>query len=233
MVNRKRIIVLTGAGISAESGLATFRDNGGLWEQYRFEDVASIDAWYRDPALVQRFYNMRRKDAAAAQPNAAHRALAQLEAHHDVQIITQNVDDLHERGGSTNILHLHGELRKVRSTGNPRLIYDVGDREIHMGDLAEDGCQLRPHIVWFGEDVPLIHQAAQLCATADVFVVIGTSLQVYPAAGLLDYVEDHVPKYVVGPETPPTSLGYRNIKAIVAKATEGVPLLVQELAGQQ
>ena len=185
MIQKKHIVVLTGAGISAESGLKTFRDSDGLWNGYNVEDVATPRAWKKNPQLVLDFYNMRRKDVAAAKPNAAHDGLAALQSDFDVHIITQNIDDLHERAGSKNILHLHGEIFKMRSEKNEKLIYEItGD--IKLGDKAEDGGQLRPAIVWFEEPVPMIERAAAITATAEIFVVVGTSLMVYPAAGLVN-----------------------------------------------
>lgn len=199
---RKKIVVITGAGISAESGLATFRDSGGVWEKFDINDVASIQGWEKDPENVLEFYNARRKQAAEAKPNAAHKALADLEEHFDVQIVTQNVDDLHERGGSSNVLHLHGELRKARSIDNEELVIDIGADPIKMGDVAEDGAQLRPDVVWFGELVPMIEPAAIEVSKADILVVVGTSLVVYPAAGLVDYAPPNIPKYIVDPAEP-------------------------------
>lgn len=195
---KKRLVVLTGAGISAESGIQTFRDSDGLWENHRIEDVATPEGWYRNQELVLRFYNERRKKLLHVQPNAGHQALVEAEHEFDVQIITQNVDDLHERAGSQNVLHLHGELRKVRSVRYPELVYDW-DEDLHTGDLCERGSQLRPHIVWFGEDVPMIVPAADLAESADVFMVVGTSLQVYPAAGLMSYADHLTPVYYVDP----------------------------------
>ena len=176
---KPKLVVLTGAGISAESGIATFRDSGGLWEQHRIEDVATPEGWHRDKELVNRFYNLRRKQAAEVEPNEGHKALVRLEEQFEVYIITQNVDNLHERAGSTRVLHLHGELSKVRSTVDPSLVYEIGDRQIAIGDKCEKGSQLRPHIVWFGEAVPAIEEATRITESADVFMVIGTSLQVY------------------------------------------------------
>ena len=183
----KKVVVLTGAGISAESGIRTFRDSGGLWEEHRIEDVATPEAWQRNQELVLEFYNQRRKQLYDCNPNAGHYALVKLEEKYDVQIITQNVDDLHERAGSTKVLHLHGELKKARSTTNPELIYDIKGWELKKGDKCERGSQLRPHIVWFGEEVPNIVTAAQISSKADIYIVIGTSLNVYPAAGLMSY----------------------------------------------
>jgi NAD-dependent deacetylase len=216
---KKKLVVLTGAGISAESGLKTFRDSDGLWNGYNIEDVATPGAWRRNPQLVLEFYNMRRRDCALAQPNAAHKILAELEEDFDVQIITQNIDDLHERAGSTNILHLHGEIFKMRSEKNERLIQEIrGD--INYGDLATDGAQLRPHIVWFEEAVPMIEPAALLTKTADIFLVVGTSLAVYPAAGLVNYAPWPIPKFIVDKRVPGSAL--YNLTAIEKPATEGM-----------
>ena len=192
----QHIVVLTGAGISAESGLKTFRDSEGLWMGHNIEDVATPRAYQKNPQLVLDFYNMRRREVAVANPNAAHLGLAKLEEKYNVTIVTQNIDDLHERGGSTNILHLHGEIFKMRSDKNEHLISEIrGD--IKLGDKAKDGAQLRPHIVWFEEPVPLIEKAAEIMSLADIFILIGTSLQVYPAAGLIHYIKDNVPKYII------------------------------------
>ena len=224
----KRIVVLTGAGVSAESGIQTFRDGDGLWNKYRFEDLASPGAWARDPKLVQDFYNWRRKIVWEAEPNPAHTALAKLETKYDVQIITQNVDDLHERGGSSNVLHLHGEIKKARSTVDPGLVYELDHWELKMGDKCEKGSQLRPHIVWFGEAVPMIEPAAEISSTADIFIVIGTSMVVYPAASLIVYAKPDIPKYYVDPKAFEVS-GISNLVTIKKKAGEGVPELVDEL----
>ena len=227
MAAKKKLVVLTGAGISAESGLKTFRDSDGLWNGYNIEDVATPRAWRKDPRLVLEFYNMRRADVAKAQPNAAHYGLADLENDFEVTIITQNIDNLHERGGSTNVLHLHGEIFKMHSEINHRLLYDItGD--INWGDKAEDGGQLRPAIVWFEEPVPMIEIAASVASAADIFVVIGTSLAVYPAAGLLHYAPRNIPKFIVDRSVPSTA-GVSNIKAIEKPATEGIVLLQQQL----
>lgn len=217
---KPRLVVLTGAGISAESGLRTFRDTDGLWEGYDVYEVASPQGWQKNPALVQDFYNGRRQDVKAALPNAAHTGLAKLEEKYDVRIITQNIDDLHERGGSTQVLHLHGEIFKMRSVNNEELIYDI-DGDIKMGDLAEDGGQLRPHIVWFGEAVPMIEKAAREVWEADIFVVVGTSLQVYPAASLLQYVKPDVPVYIIDRKIPEVSKA-DNLYLIEKPATAGV-----------
>lgn len=223
----KKLVVLTGAGISAESGIRTFRDSGGLWEGYRIEDVATPEAWKKDPQQVLRFYNERRKNVLEAQPNAGHLGLVELEKHFDVQIITQNVDDLHERAGSENVLHLHGSLLQSRSSVAEELIYDcTGD--INMGDRCDKGHQLRPHIVWFGEAVPMMEQAARLTHDADVFVVVGTSLVVYPAASLVSYVRKHRPIYIVDPKRPDVSLP-SNVHFIEKAATTGVIELIRLL----
>lgn len=219
-MSKKRLVVLTGAGISAESGLKTFRDSDGLWEGYDIHEVATATAWRRNPSLVQEFYNMRRRGVKEAQPNAAHYALAELENDFDVHIITQNIDDLHERAGSTNILHLHGEIFKMRSEKNEELIYPVYD-DIKMGDTAEDGGQLRPHIVWFEEPVPKMEEAIMIAKQAEVFLIVGTSLVVYPAAGLVNYAPWQIPKFIVDKKVPYTSLLY-NLTAIEKGAGEGM-----------
>jgi NAD-dependent deacetylase len=219
-MNKKKLVVLTGAGISAESGLKTFRDSDGLWEGYDINEVATATAWRRNPALVLEFYNMRRKNVLEAEPNAAHYGLAQLQDEFDVQIITQNIDNLHERGGAKKVLHLHGEILKMRSEKNEELIYPIMD-EIKHGDKAEDGTQLRPHIVWFEEAVPMMDEAARLVRQADVFAVVGTSLVVYPAAGLVYYAPLHAPKFIVDKKIPYTS-PLQNLTLIEKPATEGV-----------
>jgi NAD-dependent deacetylase len=196
---RKRLIVFTGAGMSAESGIATFRGGDGLWEQYRIEDVATPEAWAKNPSLVQEFYNQRRKGVLAAEPNAGHYQIAQWQEDFDVTVVTQNIDDLHERAGSRDVLHLHGEIRKSRSTLDPNLVYAVNGWELRMGDQCEKGSQLRPHIVWFGEEVPMLQTAAELIEEADIFIVVGTSLQVYPAAGLIHHAFKAQQKFVVDP----------------------------------
>lgn len=228
---KKKLVVLTGAGISAESGLKTFRDADGLWEGYDLNEVATATAWRKNPALVQEFYNMRRKNVMEAQPNKAHYILAELEEQFNVHIITQNIDDLHERAGSTNILHLHGEILKMRSEKNESLIYPIHD-DIQMGDRAEDGAQLRPHIVWFEEPVYLIEEAARITRTADIFVVVGTSLVVYPAAGLVDYAPWPIPKYIVDKKVPYTSSLY-NLTAIEKGAGEGLAELKELLLNEK
>lgn len=227
-MKKETIIVLTGAGISAESGISTFRDSGGLWEQHDIMEVATYEAWQRNMALVIDFYNQRRKQLYEVEPNAAHYALAKLESRYDVHIITQNVDDLHERAGSTNVMHLHGELKKVRSSVDDSLVYDLEGWELKPGDLCEKGSQLRPHIVWFGEMVPLISEAAALSSMADIYLIIGTSLNVYPAAGLVEYVGPGVPVYLIDP----LELGVshiQNLTCIKEKAGTGTPKLVEEL----
>lgn len=226
-MKKKKLVVLTGAGISAESGLKTFRDTDGLWEGYNIEDVATPRAWKKDPQLVLDFYNMRRKNVRDAVPNVAHTGLAELEKDFDVHIITQNIDDLHERAGSTKVLHLHGEILKMRSEHNDKLIYDIED-DIRLGDKAEDGAQLRPHIVWFEEAVPMIEPAIALAGAADIFVVVGTSLAVYPAAGLINYTPRDIPKYIVDKKIPYTS-ALHGITAIEKPATEGVKELMNRL----
>jgi len=219
-MNRKKIVVLTGAGISAESGLRTFRDSDGLWEGYNVTEVATPGAWHRNPELVLKFYNERRRNVAAAQPNAAHIGLAALEHDHDVTVITQNIDDLHERAGSTRVLHLHGEIFKMRSEADEQLVYEIrGDMQ--PGDRAEDGALLRPAIVWFEEPVPMIETAAWIVRNADIFVVVGTSLVVYPAAGLMHYAPAHIPKYIIDKKLPAVS-GIPNLTSIEKPATEGV-----------
>lgn len=230
-MQKQNIVVLTGAGISAESGLQTFRGAGGLWNGYKIEEVASIDAWYNNPQRVLDFYNMRRADAMQAQPNAAHKALAELEQYHHVQIITQNVDDLHERAGSTKVLHLHGKLREARSSQYHNLVYDIGGDPIKLGDKCERGAQLRPNIVWFGENVPLIGDAMDLAATADLLLVIGTMLNVYPAASLTHYVRPNTPIYLVDPQPNKEAVrGIRNLTVRADKATLAVPALVERWA---
>jgi NAD-dependent deacetylase len=222
-----RLVVLTGAGISAESGIRTFRDSDGLWEGYDIYEVASPRGWKKDPKLVLDFYNMRRKDVANAQPNAAHRGLAELEKDFDVTIITQNIDDLHERAGSTKVVHLHGEIFKMRSVLDTNTIYDIKD-DILPGDMAADGGQLRPHIVWFEEPVPMIETAAAITGMADIFVVIGTSLVVYPAAGLLNFAPAAIPKFIIDKQIPATR-SVANLTAIETTASEGIQVLKSKL----
>lgn len=223
----KKLVVLSGAGMSQESGLKTFRDMGGLWEQYRVEDVASIEGWYRNPELVMNFYNERRKQLFETEPNAGHFAVAALENDFDVQVITQNVDDLHERAGSTKVLHLHGELRKARSTKDPDLVYTLDHWELKFGDKCEKGSQLRPHIVWFGEAVPAFYEAIPMVEAADILVVVGTSMQVYPAAGLVNYTRPGVPVFVVDPVRPDFYMN--NVTYIEEKASVGMNILKSKL----
>mgnify|MGYP000856631023 FL=1 len=224
----KKIVVLTGAGMSAESGIRTFRDSNGLWEEHRVEDVATYDAWLRNQQLVLDFYNQRRKQLYEVTPNAGHLALVELEKKFEVQIITQNVDDLHERAGSAHVLHLHGELKKARSTVDETLVYELPGWELKKGDLCEKGSQLRPHIVWFGEAVPMIEPALELAAQADIFIVIGTSLNVYPAAGLVYYVKDQTPVYLIDPHAEMLQ-GVNNLTVFRETAGTGVPKLVKML----
>jgi len=223
-MSKPRLVVLTGAGISAESGIPTFRGSDGLWEGHRVEDVASPEGWRRNPGLVLDFYNQRRRKALAAQPNAGHRILAELEQDFAVTIVTQNIDTLHERAGSTQVIHLHGLITQSRSTADPNLIYEIEGSELNLGDLCERGSQLRPNIVWFGEAVPLIDTAAALAAEADVFLVVGTSLLVYPAAGLIHVPAARVPKYLVDPQIPETR-GIPNLTTIPAVASHGLARL--------
>lgn len=227
-MEKKRIVVLTGAGISAESGLKTFRDGDGLWEEHRVADVATPDAFRKDPGLVLRFYNMRRDACLAARPNAAHQGLVQLEEQYEVKIITQNIDDLHERAGSAHVLHLHGVLTQKRSVRNDEVLYPY-DGPISLGDQAPDGGQFRPHVVWFGEAVPNIEPAFELVNNwADIIVLIGSSLLVYPAAGLLKYAPPHIPKYVIDKQIPDVD-GLQNLVKIEMPATLGVQRLLDIL----
>lgn len=226
----KKIAVLTGAGISAESGLKTFRDAGGLWEGHRVEEVATPEAWSKNPGLVLKFYNERRRQLKLAGPNLAHQLLARLESDYKMSIITQNVDDLHERGGSTDIIHLHGELNKSRSERYTDLVYECTE-DIHLGDLCEKGYQLRPHIVWFGEPVPLLQAAALRFAEADIGIIIGTSLQVYPAAGLIQYLPADCPVYYIDPY-PHVSAELRhrkNLHLFPFSAQEGMKKVMENL----
>lgn len=224
---KKKLVVLSGAGISQESGLKTFRDMGGLWEQYDVSEVASPEAWDKKPELVLRFYNERRKQLFDATPNAGHYGIAELEKWFDVEIVTQNVDDLHELAGSSNVLHLHGELRKVRSTINSELIYKMDNWELKLGDTCELGSQLRPHIVWFGETVSAIYDAIPILQKADVLVVVGTSLAVYPAAGLVNYIQSEIPVFIIDPGQP--AIHKNNVTYIQEKAGKGVKILISKL----
>jgi NAD-dependent deacetylase len=224
----KNVVILTGAGMSAESGIRTFRDSGGLWEEYDVTEVATPMAWWKNRDLVLRFYNERRRQLAGCEPNVGHKGLTKLEKYFDVQIITQNIDNLHERAGSTKVLHLHGELTKARSTADPSLIYDIGYKDINPGDTCEKGSQLRPHIVWFGEDVPMMDEAARLTGKADIFVVIGSSLNVYPAAGLINYAPHNAPIWLIDPNDVSVPV-YRNVEVIKEKASGGVEVLIEKL----
>lgn len=224
----KHLVVLTGAGMSAESGIRTFRDSGGLWEEYDVKDVASPEAWRKNRDLVLRFYNERRRQLAHCQPNKGHTGLAELEKYFDVDIITQNIDNLHERAGSTKVLHLHGELTKARSTADPSLIYEIGYNDIRNGDKCAKGSQLRPHIVWFGEPVPMMDKAVEIAMTADIFAVIGTSLNVYPAAGLINFVPVSASVWLIDPNEVYVP-GKVKIETIRAGASEGVAVLTNRL----
>ena len=228
----KKLVVFTGAGISAESGLKTFRDADGLWAEYRIEDVCTPEALARNRALVVEFYNNRRRELETTEPNAAHRALVELEQAFEVEVITQNVDDLHERAGSSRITHLHGELRKLRSSRNPELIVPCEGWEQQLTDTAPDGSLLRPHIVFFGESVPMFDTAAKIAATADIMLVVGTSLAVYPAASLVHYLCPEVPIYLVDPGTPDLRLIRNPLTHIRKRASEGVPELVARLVNE-
>jgi NAD-dependent deacetylase len=224
---KARLVAFTGAGISAESGLRTFRDGGGLWEEYAIEDVATPEAWRKDPAKVLHFYDLRRTQVLAAQPNPAHQALADLQDHFLVDVVTQNVDDLHERAGSRRVLHLHGEVLKARSTADPELVVPLPGPHLRMGDLCPLGSQLRPHIVWFGEAVPLLPFAAELVAQADILLIIGTSLNVHPAAGLVHCAADRCRVHLVDPS--PITLPRIGVEHIKRTASEGVPQLAARL----
>ena len=229
---KSKLVVLTGAGVSAESGISTFRDSDGLWENYKVEDVASIDGWYRNPSLVQDFYNARRAQLPTVKPNAAHLAIAALEQEYDVTVVTQNVDNLHERAGSSRVTHLHGELMKLCSERNPELVVPIEGWEQTLDARAEDGALLRPFIVFFGESVPMFDRATQIAAEADLMIVVGTSLAVYPAAMLVRYARTGVPVYVVDPGTPDTSMIRNPLTHIKARAAKGMPELVKQLVEQ-
>ncbi len=226
-MSAKNVVVLSGAGISAESGLKTFRDAGGLWEGHDVMEVASIEGWRKNPELVLDFYNQRRKQAMHAKPNAGHVALARLEREFDVTIITQNVDTLHEQAGSSHVIHLHGNLFQSKSSVDDSLVYDIEDKEINIGDRCEKGSQLRPNIVWFGEMVPMMEVAATMASSCDIFMVVGTSLAVYPAAGLLDFVNPEVPKYIIDPKIP--DFYGTNFHTFEEVASSGVSKAVEHL----
>jgi len=232
MKKLKRLVVLSGAGMSAESRLKTFREMGGLWENYEVTEVATPEAWERNPALVLQFYNERRKALLEAEPNEGHTGLAKLENDFEIRIVTQNVDNLHERAGSSYVLHLHGELMKARSTRFPDLIYELDGWELNLGDLCEKGFQLRPHIVWFGEAVPNISRAVEEVEQADILVIVGTSMQVYPAASLIHYAPAQVPIFIIDPNQPMVS-SVRNVQFITKKASEGVSDLLTLLHSYQ
>tara|TARA_R110002096_G_scaffold109056_12_gene238709 strand:- start:32407 stop:33114 length:708 start_codon:yes stop_codon:yes gene_type:complete len=231
MISKKsQLIIFSGAGMSAESGLKTFRDNGGLWENHDVSKVATPQAWLSDPELVLRFYNERRKQLITAQPNKAHQLIAELESKYEVTVITQNIDDLHEKAGSTNVVHLHGELMKVQCEKNPMLIYEWTKPELNLGDLSEKGHQLRPHVVWFGEEVPKMVEAMNLVQAADCFIVIGTSLNVYPAASLLHFLPDHTSCYLIDPKAQEFEMN-KKWTLINASAVGGMSLLTEQLLG--
>ena len=229
----KKIVVMTGAGVSAESGIRTFRDSNGLWEDHEVMDVASPEGWARDREMVLRFYNARRAQLKEVSPNAAHKAIRDLEEHFDVRVITQNVDDLHEQAGSSRVLHLHGELKKVRSTFDETLVYDWTE-DLNIGDLCDDGHQLRPHIVWFGEAVPMLSEAIHQTKQADIVIIVGTSLQVYPAASLFSYAKSSAPVYYVDPHPASTmeTQGRDNFETITDTAVNAVPVLAERLIDQ-
>jgi NAD-dependent deacetylase len=224
----KKLIILTGAGMSSESGIRTFRDSGGLWEEYDVTEVATPAAWHKNRDLVLRFYNERRRQLEGCKPNDGHLGLVRLEEYFDVQIITQNIDNLHERAGSTKVLHLHGELTKARSTAVQSMIYDIGYKDINPGDTCEKGSQLRPHIVWFGEEVPMLEEAVRLTAEADIFVVIGSSLNVYPAAGLINYAPESASLWLIDPKDVAVPVN-RRVEVIREKAAAGVEVLTERL----
>jgi NAD-dependent deacetylase len=226
---KPKLVVLSGAGMSAESGISTFRDKNGLWEKHNINDVARPVGWKKDRELVLQFYNERRRKMWACQPNAGHTGLVELETNYDVEIVTQNIDNLHERAGSTHVLHLHGELTKARSTLDPGLVCEIGDRDVLIGSKCARGSQLRPHIVWFGEDVPLFPRATEIVSAADIVVVIGTSMSVYPAASLVDFAPRHARVFLIDPKPGPTK---RPLSVIAATATDGVAQLIRLLDGQ-
>src|SRR5450759_4745886 len=224
----KRLVILTGAGMSSESGIKTFRDSGGLWEEYDVKEVATPEAWVKNRNLVLRFYNERRRQLAASKPNEGHFGLAQLEKYFDVQIITQNIDDLHEQAGSKKVLHLHGELTKARSTVDSSLIYNIDYKDINPGDNCEKGSQLRPHIVWFGEEVPVMDEAVNLTTGADIFVVVGSSLNVYPAAGIINYAPAKASLWLIDPKDVVVPVN-RKVEVIKEVASKGIGMLTEKL----
>lgn len=229
-MSKKKIVVLTGAGVSEESGISTFRDAGGLWEGHDIMEVASPEGWAKNAALVLEFYNKRRAQLFEVEPNQAHLKLKDLESDFEVEIVTQNVDDLHERAGSDSVTHLHGELRKVRSTGDQSLVYEY-KKDINIGDLCEKGYQLRPHIVWFGEAVPMIEKAIDIVSKADILIIIGTSMQVYPAASLIHYIQKGIPVYYIDPN--PADFQWQNLRVIKEKASKGMKLICDLLMNQK
>lgn len=228
MKHKQKIVVLSGAGISAESGIKTFRDADGLWEGHDVMEVATPEGFAKNPELVLDFYNQRRKQLLQVKPNKAHITLVELERHFNISVVTQNVDDLHERAGSSNVIHIHGELLKVRSSGNEDAILEW-EKDLFLGDLCEDGHQLRPHIVWFGEEVPLLTKAAELVQNADIVIIIGTSMQVYPAAGLVNYAQHGTPIYFVDPKPSIQKSDFENLTVIPETAVKGMPILVASL----
>lgn len=225
---KKQLVIFSGAGISAESGINTFRDAGGLWENHRIEDVATPEAFAKNPALVLQFYNQRRKQVLLASPNAAHIAIAKAEEKFDVSIITQNIDNLHERAGSSKVFHLHGEIIKAKNCLDDGVLHDVSGTELNIGDVDEHGNQLRPHVVWFGESVPMIEKAIPLIKQADILIVVGTSLNVYPAAGIIEYAKHNAKKYLIDPHFTGSPRGNFNI--ISESATSGIPVLLSKLS---
>jgi len=227
-MSMKNLIILTGAGMSSESGIRTFREAGGLWEEYDVTEVASPMGWWKNRDLVLTFYNERRRQLAGCEPNEGHRGVAALEKYFNVNVITQNIDNLHERAGSIRVLHLHGELTKARSTEDPSLIYNIGYRDINPGDKCEKGSQLRPHIVWFGEAVPMMDEAIRITSGADIFVVIGSSLNVYPAAGLIEYAPGNASLWLIDPNDVTVPV-WQKVEIIKAKASEGVAILTERL----
>tara|TARA_B100000508_G_scaffold141092_1_gene146476 strand:+ start:155444 stop:156148 length:705 start_codon:yes stop_codon:yes gene_type:complete len=234
-MNKETIVILSGAGMSAESGLGTFRDSGGLWEKYPIEEVATPEAWVKDPEKVTHFYNMRRKQCYEASPNEGHKAIAELEKKYNVIIVTQNIDDLHERAGSTNVIHLHGEINKVKSSGpnQEKEYYDQKDWEVRMGDVCPEGYQLRPHVVWFGESVPMLDKGARAVERADIFIIVGTSLNVYPAASLIHYVRPGTKQYLIDPNDVPVNTEITIIKRPATKGLVDIKKILLQLKSPQ